>query len=604
MSASINSNASDWWKTATGYHIYVPSFSDSNGDGIGDIPGILERLPHLSSLGVDFIWLSPFYTSPQNDMGYDISDYKNVHPPYGTVQDVQRLIDACHMTGLKIIFDLVVNHTSHLHSWFQSSRSGKRSDKRDWYYWRPPRYDADGRRRPPNNWMSVFGGSAWEWDEETQEYYFHIYLKEQPDLNWGHEALRKAVFDDAMRFWVNKGVDGFRIDTVAIYAKDPKFPDADVTNPNSEFQLGSKYYANLPKNFEYLREMREVLNESERDLVMIGEYNGATTPELALKYCGKDGPLDSGFHKQLMDIERTDVSKWVLREPSFELSRFMSIHKEWQDLVNKESGAWTTAFLENHDVARSVSRFANDTSEFRQASAKLLAVLTATSSGTLFIYQGQEIGMTSMPSGWGIEEYKDPDTTRYYDSVKAGTANGESLEYALSSIKKVARDHGRTPIQWDATANAGFTTAELPWMRVNDNYHEINVKAQESDPQSVMNFWRKLLRLRILYSETFVRGCFEPVGLGNSKLGNNFGLYWKRPQGRLDPRGENRDALVMLNFSSTSRPLDEIMKEVGPEALGPIEDFQMLISSYESGKQDREVISSLQPYEARVYLRT
>ncbi|KAK6514690.1 Neutral and basic amino acid transport protein rBAT [Arthrobotrys megalospora] len=596
--ASSNASPLPWWKTAVGYHIYVPSFSDSNGDGIGDIPGILSRLPYLKSLGVDLIWLSPFYASPQHDMGYDISDYKSVHPPYGTVTDVQRLIDAAHMHGLKIIFDLVVNHTSHLHEWFISSRASKSSTTRDWYHWRPAKYDEDGNKIPPNNWMSVFGGSAWEWDDVTEEYYLHIYLKEQPDLNWSNPELRKAVFDDAIRFWLDKGVDGFRIDTVCIYAKDTRFPDAEVTNPKSEFQLGRKYYADLEENFEYLKEMRDVFKGYEgREFVMIGEYSGGTTPETARRYCGEEGPLDSGFHKQLLDLERTEVSKWVLREPSFELSRFMEVHTEWQEMANKELGSWTTAYLENHDVARSVSRFADDSPEMRAVSAKLLAVLMATSSGTLFIYQGQEIGMTSMPKDWGIEEYKDNDTLRYYESVKEGKANGETLEYALSSIRKVARDHGRTPMQWDGSSNAGFTTAAKPWMRVNDNNPGLNVEQQESDQDGALEFWRKVLKVRKQYPELFIAGRFEPIGLESSEARNRLGLFWKKSQD--DSSDSQQRALVVLNFSSGRVPLEDIVEEAPSQGEHLLDGFQLLISTYPDSKSD-----TFEAYEGRVYIES
>ncbi|KAK6497288.1 hypothetical protein TWF506_004761 [Arthrobotrys conoides] len=594
--ASTNTANLPWWKTAVGYHIYIPSFSDSNGDGIGDIPGIISRLPYLQSLGVDLIWLSPFYSSPQYDMGYDISDYKSVHPPYGTVSDIQRLIDAAHQHGLKIIFDLVVNHTSHLHEWFQASRSSKSSPKRGWYHWRPAKVDEYGNRKPPNNWMSVFGGSAWEWDDESEEYYLHIYLKEQPDLNWENGELRKAVFEDAVRFWLDRGVDGFRIDTVCIYAKDAGFPDAEVSIPNSEFQLGRKYYADLERNFEYLEEMRGVFESYEgRELVMIGEYSGSTTPEVARRYCGDQGPLDCGFHKQLLDLERTEVSKWVLREPSFELNRLLGVHSEWQKMADREEKAWTTVYLENHDVARSISRFTDDSAEMRGASAKLLAVLMATSSGTLFIYQGQEIGMTSMPKEWGIEEYKDNETLKYYEAVKEGKASGESLEYALSSIKKVARDHGRTPMQWDTSVNAGFTTAVKSWMRVNENYGEVNVEVQNGDGDSVLEFWKDVLKVRKRYWEVFITGRFELVDLGVGKVGDRVGVYWKCAQE--ENESEKKKALVVLNFSKEKVVMEEVLEKVfGDEERG-IDDLELLVSTYPGNDS-----GTLEAYEARVYI--
>ncbi|KAK6330077.1 hypothetical protein TWF718_003505 [Orbilia javanica] len=595
--ANPNTTNLPWWKTAVGYHIYVPSFSDSNDDGIGDIPGIISRLPYLQSLGVTLIWLSPFYSSPQNDMGYDISDYKSVYPPYGTVLDVQRLIDAAHQHGLKIIFDLVVNHTSHLHEWFEDSKSSKSSEKRDWYHWRPGKVDKDGNRKPPNNWMSVFGGSAWEWDEKTGEYYLHIYLKEQPDLNWENPEVRKAVFGDAVRFWLDKGVDGFRIDTVCIYAKDTSFPDADITNPDSEFQLGRKYYADLEQNFQYLKEMRSIFEGYEgRGLVMIGEYSGGTTPEVARRYCGNGGPLDLGFHKQLLDLERTDVSKWILREPSFELRRFLGIHAEWQEMADDIAGSWTTTYLENHDVARSISRFVDDSSEFRAASAKLLAVLMATSSGTLFIYQGQEIGMTSMPKDWGIEEYKDKETRRYYQTVEEGKANGETLEYALSSIRKVARDHGRTPMQWNGSPNSGFTAGLKPWMRVNDNYPGLNVSLQERDEESVLAFWRRILELRREYMELFIAGRFEMIDLGAGEMGDKVGMYWKYNQERPYTASEKK-ALVVTNFSPVGVPMGELLRKAFTGSEQRIDALELLVSSYSQSDSD-----ILEAYEARVYI--
>ncbi|KAF3135809.1 hypothetical protein TWF703_005904 [Orbilia oligospora] len=574
-SADTGNSSLPWWKSAVGYHIYVPSFSDSNGDGIGDIPGIIPRLPYLQSLGVNLIWLSPFYTSPQYDMGYDISNYKSVHPPYGTTSDVQRLIDAAHQHGLKIIFDLVVNHTSHLHEWFLSSRSSRSSAKRDWYHWRPGKVDEQGNRRPPNNWMSVFGGSAWQWDELTEEYYLHIYLKEQPDLNWENSELRKTVFEDAIRFWLDKGVDGFRIDTVCIYAKDTGFPDAEISNTDSEFQLGRRYYADLPRNFEYLKEMRAVFESYDgRELVMIGEYSGSTTTEVARRYCGQNGSLDCGFHKQLLDLERTKVSKWILREPSFKLTRFLEVHNEWQGLMDKGKEAWTTVYLENHDVARSISRFADDSPEMRFASAKLLAVLMATSSGTLFIYQGQEIGMTSMPREWGIQEYKDNET-----------------------VRKVARDHGRTPMQWDTSLNSGFTSAGESWMRVNENYVEVNVEFEEGNEDSVLEFWKRVLGVRKQYWEVFIAGRFELFDVEEGELRNRVGVYWKYEQEEGRQSGDLKRALVVMNFSTMRMAIEDVLEEVFGDGKREIDEFQLILSTY-PGSDPR----ALDAYEARVYM--
>ncbi|KAJ5092416.1 glycoside hydrolase superfamily [Penicillium alfredii] len=568
----------NWWKEATVYQVYPASFYDSNGDGWGDIPGVVAKIPYLHSLGVDVVWLSPMYDSPMHDMGYDVSDYENVLPAYGTVQDVERLVAACHQRGMKLILDLVVNHTSDQHDWFQESRRSKDSDKRDWYFWRPPRYDKDGNRIPPSNYRGYFAGSTWTWDEHTQEYYLHLYAKEQPDLNWDHQPAREAIYNSAVRFWLDKGVDGFRVDTVNKYSKHTDFPDAPITDPKSEMKPAIQMWCNGPRIHEFLREMYDQALAPYGDIMTVGELANTPDPKQVLGYVGASAKeLSMVFH---LDIGHIGMGpsledKYIFHP--WKLTQMKSIVEKWQSFVEGTDG-WTTAFCENHDNGRSVSRFASDAPEFRERSAKMLALMMVALTGTLFLYQGQEIGMINAPHNWPIDEYRDIEGQGYYREAERRSASGVDTtrkDRLMDGLRILARDHSRLPMQWNGSPHAGFTTG-TPWMRAHDLYPEINVQKQQNHPTSVLSFWKDVLRLRKEYRELFIHGAFEVVDYGNQ---DTFCFIKSRDGNR---------ALVALNFTRESQPFTQVKN---------VANMKMLISNCKE-----PVLETLQPFEGRIYV--
>ncbi|KAL4931356.1 glycoside hydrolase family 13 protein [Aspergillus undulatus] len=567
----------NWWKEATIYQVYPASFKDSNGDGWGDIPGVIEKVPYLHSLGVDAVWLSPMYESPMLDMGYDVSDYEKVLPAYGTVADVENLVEACHKYGLRLILDLVVNHTSDQHQWFQESRSSKDNPRRDWYFWRPPRYDEAGNRMPPSNYRGYFAGSTWTWDEHTQEYYFHLYAKGQPDLNWDNPETRKAIYNSAIRFWLDRGIDGFRVDTVNKYSKYTDFPDAPITDPKSYIQPAIGMWCNGPRIHEFIQEMYNEALEPYGDIVTVGELANTPDPAHVLKYVGASAKqLSMVFHLDIGHIGKGDSleDKYMLQP--WNLTDMKSIVTKWQTFIEGTDG-WTTAFCENHDNGRSVSRFASDAAEFRVISAKMLALMTVAMTGTLFLYQGQEIGMINAPREWPIDEYQDIEGLGYYREAQSQVASGvdpSRVSRIMDGLRILGRDHARLPMQWDDSPQAGFTTG-VPWMRTHDLYREINVKKQEADADSVLSFWKKLLRLRKEYRQLFVHGAFEVLDFEN-----------ERTFCFVKSRGEQR-ALVVLNFSATEQPCCE---------GGMAAEMRLLVSNY------AEPSDRLRPYEGRIYV--
>ncbi|BCS27846.1 glycoside hydrolase family 13 protein [Aspergillus puulaauensis] len=572
---SVPTGTNNWWKEATVYQVYPASFKDSNGDGWGDIPGVIEKVPYLHSLGIDVLWLSPMYDSPMHDMGYDVSDYESVLPAYGTISDVENLITACHKHGMRIILDLVINHTSDGHSWFKESRSSRDNPKRDWYFWRPPRYDDKGNRLPPTNYRGYFAGSTWTWDEHTQEYYLHLYAKSQPDLNWDNPETRKAIYNSAIRFWLEKGVDGFRVDTVNKYSKHTDFQDAPITDPNSYIQPAIEMWCNGPRIHEFLREIYDDVFAPYGDVVTVGELANTPDPAHVLRYVGASAKqLSMVFHLDIGHIGMGESleDKYILQP--WKLTELKSIVGKWQSFIEGSDG-WTTAFCENHDNGRAVSRFASDAPEFRERSAKMLAVMMVAMTGTLFLYQGQEIGMVNAPRDWSIGEYKDIEGLGYYREAQRQAATGVSPdrpERIMEGLRVLARDHARLPMQWDDTAEAGFSEG-TPWMRTHDMYREINVKRQEGDPGSVLSFWKTLLRLRREYRELFIHGTFEVVDYENQEV---FTF--------LKSRGEHR-ALVVLNFTQTEQAWSRDM------AAG----MQLLVSNYAAASE------TLRPYEGRIY---
>ncbi|ATY62175.1 maltase [Cordyceps militaris] len=587
-----------WWKQASIYQIYPASFCDSNGDGIGDIPGITSKLDYIASLGVDAIWVCPMYDSPQIDMGYDISNYEDVYRPYGTVQDMETLIRETHARGMRIMLDLVINHTSDQHAWFKESRASKNSPKRDWYIWKPAKYSATGERLPPNNWRGNFGGgSTWEWDEATQEYYLHLFATEQPDLNWENPVTRKAIYASAMEFWLDRGVDGFRVDTVNMYSKHQDFADAPVTDPKAPFQPAGFVYCNGPRMHEFLSEMNAVL--SRYGAITVGEL--PCTPDMAkvVKYVSaKEKQLDMVFQFDLVDVGFGKTHKFETAPRNWTLPDVKAAVERTQSII-RGTDAWTTAFIENHDQARSVSRFTDDSPEFRVAGAKMLALMQSCLSGTQYVYQGQEIGCINTPKiGYPPENYLDIDSSLYYKMVQErfGADNKAELDRAFSAMQYLARDHARVPIAWDGgekyggfsepAIKAGQDVAE-PWMKAHPLAGEINVAAQLDDPSSVLAFWRKMLAFRKDHADVLVYGDYKGLQEDNKETF----MFLKEAQG-----GAHR-ALVVLNF--TKEPQTWTVPSAAE--LGLPEQHSVNMTRILSTHEGKRAEQTLQPFEGQVY---
>ena len=469
-----------WWKEAVIYQIYPRSFMDSNGDGIGDLKGITSKLDYLKYLGIDVIWLSPVYKSPNDDNGYDISDYQDIMDEFGTMEDFDEMLAAAHERGIRIVMDLVVNHTSDEHKWFIESRKSRDNEYRDYYIWR----EGKDAQTPPNNWGSCFSGSAWQYDEETAMYYLHLFSKKQPDLNWDNPKVRKEVFD-MMTWWCDKGIDGFRMDVISMISKTKEMPDGEVTDLYGDF---SPYCIHGPNVHKYLQEMNEQVL-SRYDIMTVGETAGVTI-EQAKQYAGEDThELNMVF--QFEHVERNGFGKygkWTNEQlPLTTLKETMS---RWQtELYGK---AWNSLFWDNHDQPRAVSNFGDDRPQYREASAKMLATCLHMQQGTPYIYQGEELGMTNYPFR-SPEEFRDIESINAY---KEWCVDGPvSHEDFWPCIIFKSRDNARTPVQWDDSEQAGFTTG-TPWIAVNPNYKEINAKAETADPNSVFHYYKKLIELR------------------------------------------------------------------------------------------------------------
>lgn len=550
-----------WWKEGVVYQIYPRSFYDSNGDGIGDLKGIIEKLDYLKELGVDIIWLNPIYKSPNADNGYDISDYYDIMDEFGTMEDFDKLLDEAHKRGIKIIMDLVVNHTSDEHIWFIESRKSKDNPYRDFYIWRKGKGG-----NPPNNWTSAFSGSAWQYDENTDEYYLHLFAVKQPDLNWDNENVRKEVYK-MMKWWLDKGIDGFRMDVINFISKVEGLPYDYEAEEKGE-QPGFKYYANGPKVHEYLQEMnREVL--SKYDIMTVGETPGVT-PEIGRLYVDYDrNELNMIFQFELMDID-SGKNKWDVKP--WKLTDFKRIMYKWYNGL-KEKG-WNSVYLNNHDQPRLVSRFGDD-KEYRVESAKLLATFIHTWQGTPYIYQGEEIGMTNVrfPS---IEDYRDIETLNWYNEI---LQKGHDPKELLEAIYKKGRDNSRTPMQWDDSENAGFTKG-TPWIKVNPNYKEINVKKALEDKNSIFYYYKRLIELRKKYP-VIVYGDINLLFEDDEKI-----FAYTR-------HFEGQNLLVLMNFSK-----DVVEINLPKELLE--KDMKLLISNYDEEKLQEKM--HFKPYEARVYL--
>jgi oligo-1,6-glucosidase len=481
-----------WWKESVVYQIYPRSFMDSNGDGIGDLKGIISRLDYLKELGIDVVWLSPVYKSPNDDNGYDISDYQGIMSELGTMEDWEELLNQMHKRGIKLIMDLVVNHSSDEHIWFAESRKSKDNPYRDYYIWR------EGKNgKEPNNWGSNFGGSAWELDENTGEYYLHLFSKKQPDLNWENPKLRNEIYD-MMTWWLEKGIDGFRMDVINFISKVDGLPD-DEPKPGKKYASGSMYYRNGPRIHEYLKEMNEKAL-SNYDVMAVGEMPGVT-PEWARQYTGEDrNELNMVFQFEHVSLDNGPNGKWDLKPLA--LRDLKNNLTKWQNELD-EIG-WNSLYFNNHDQPRSVSRFGND-SKYREKSAKMLATLLYMMKGTPYIYQGEEIGMTNVRFE-SINEYKDIETLNFY---KEALNDGWTEQEALESIYAKGRDNARTPMQWDSSEHGGFTEG-TPWIKVNPNYKNINAAQALKDPDSVFHYYRKLIELRKQH-EIIVYGKYNLV---------------------------------------------------------------------------------------------
>ncbi len=467
-----------WWKEAVVYQIYPRSFMDSDGDGVGDLKGIISKLDYLKELGIDVVWLSPVYQSPNDDNGYDISDYQAIMEEFGTMEDFDRMLAGMHERGIKLVMDLVVNHTSDEHPWFVESRKSRDNPYRDYYFWREGK---DGRE--PNNWASCFSGSAWKYDRETDMYYLHLFSPKQPDLNWDNPKVRRDVFS-MMNWWCEKGIDGFRMDVISMISKEEGLPDGKVF-PGARY--GWPNVVNGPHVHEYLQEMnREVL--SHYDLMTVGECSGVTIEE-AKKYARADGrELSMVFQFEHVGLDDGKYGKWTDRR--VDLRDFKKVMSKWQTELSGK--AWNSLFLGNHDQPRSLSRFGSDAPEYRVMCAKMLATCLHMMQGTPYVYQGEELGMTNCPFD-SLDEVRDIESLNAFkEMTETGTITPEDM---LRYINLRGRDNARTPMQWDGSENAGFTKG-TPWIKLNPNYKEINAAAELADQDSVFSYYKKLIALR------------------------------------------------------------------------------------------------------------
>jgi len=487
----MDSAAPPWWTRAVVYQVYPRSFMDSDGDGIGDLGGILQRLDHLADLGVDVLWLSPVYPSPQADNGYDISDYTDIDPLFGSLAQLDELIAELHARGMKLLMDLVVNHTSDAHPWFLESRTSRTSPKRDWYWWRPPRagFSAGEPGAEPTNWQSFFSGPVWELDEAGGEYYLHLFDRRQPDLNWENPQVRTAVYE-MMRWWLDRGVDGFRMDVINMISKDVA-PDGSLRDgppiPGSSLGSGSGSFLGGPRIHEFLQEMhREVFAGRNGTFLTVGEMPGVSVEQARLFTDPARAEVDMVFQFEHVGLDH-GTSKWDVRP--LRMRDLKASFGRWQ--AGLADVGWNSLYWDNHDQPRAVSRFGDDSPQFRRDSATCLATLLHLHRGTPYVYQGQELGMANYPFR-SLDEFADVESLNH--SVRAVSAGADAAE-VLAALRTMSRDNARTPVQWDASPNAGFTTG-TPWLAVNPDHVEWNAAAQREDPASVLSHYRRLIALR------------------------------------------------------------------------------------------------------------
>lgn len=581
-----------WWKEAVVYQVYPRSFNDANGDGIGDLKGITEKLPYLAKLGINVIWLSPVFDSPNVDNGYDISDYFAIMSDFGTMEDFDEILETAHKHGIKILMDLVANHTSDEHPWFKESRSSKDNPYRDYYIWKDPKgFDEDGNPIPPNNWASEFGGPAWEWDEATGQFYLHIFFKEQPDLNWENEKVRENLYS-MVRWWLDKGVDGFRLDAINIISKPEGFPD----DPSTDFEKHTSSIPFVISNGTMVHPwMKELTREtfSRYDVMTVGETS-ATSPEDAKLWAGyHTGELNMIFHFDHMGVDNDPNGslggKWSYAP--YKLTELKRILNDWQTTL--EGNAWGSLYWNNHDQPRVVSRFGNDSDEFRTLSAKQLATTLHFMQGTPYIYQGEEIGMTNVKFD-SIEDYRDGDSIRFYEDMHVDHKR-LSHEEAMQAIYIKGRDNARTPVQWDASANAGFSPEGVTtWINVNPNYPEINAEAVLADEDSIFYHYQQLVALRRgELKDLMVYASFAPVDSVQVPHDEDEAVYAYTRTGGADGSPANESLLVISNFTAEEQERDFAVLNEAREAGARVE---LVSSNYKD-----DAGSTLRPYEAKVY---
>ena len=548
-----------WWKESVVYQIYPRSYCDSNGDGIGDIKGITSKLEYLKELGVDVIWLSPVYESPNDDMGYDISNYQGIMKEFGTMEDYDEMLAKAHSLGIKIMMDLVVNHTSDEHPWFVESRKSVDNPYRDYYIWREGK---DGKE--PNNWGSIFSGSAWKYDEATDMYYLHLFSPKQPDLNWENPKVREEVFN-MMNWWCEKGIDGFRMDVISLISKTPGLPDG----PVGENGYGAPHTANGPRVHEFLQEMNQKVL-SKYDLITVGECSGVTVEE-AKKYASSKGnELNMVFQFEHMDLDGGETFKW--NHNKIKLTDLKKVMTKWQ--TELQDKAWNSLYWCNHDQPRMLSRMGNDSDEYREISAKMLGTCLHMMQGTPYIFQGEEIGMTNYPFT-SLDEFRDIESINaYHELTESGVIEPEAM---FDYISYKGRDNARTPMQWDDSECAGFTTG-TPWIPVNPNYTKVNAKEQMSREDSVWNYYKKLIQLR-KQNPIIVYGTYELLLPDSEEL-----YVYTRTL-------EEQQILVICNYSE-----NQVEFEV-PETFANAERT-IWIGNY--GREKVEEKMTLKPYECMV----
>ena len=556
-------NRADWWKKSVVYQVYPKSFKDSNGDGIGDLNGLKEKLPYLEKLGIDVIWLNPIFQSPQVDNGYDISDYRQIEPTLGTMEDFDELLAEAHKHGIKIILDLVVNHTSDQHQWFQEAKKSKDNPYHDYYIWKD---------EVPNNWGSSFGGSAWEYVEAVDQYYLHCFAKEQPDLNWDNPKVREDVYD-ILRFWLNKGIDGFRMDVITLISKDPTFPDGPIIQNKA---YGS-YYAGCasgPRVHEYLKEMnREVL--SKYDIMTVGEAPHTSADEAVPYTAAGEKELQMVFHFDHMHLDYDENGKYAkTRVKLTDLKRVMT---EWQEKMHACNG-WNSLYWSNHDQARAVTRFGNESPAYRVISAKMLGTVLHMMQGTPYIFEGEELGMTNAFFD-KIEDYRDLEAIDIFKDFTG--RKGFSEKDTLELLRLKSRDNARTPMQWDDTRHAGFTEG-TPWIDVNPNYTEINAEKCLEDSDSVFYYYQKLVKLRHEVP-VITDGEYELLDAENEKIY----MYLRK--------GENESLVVAANFTD-----EEIDYQVDEKVKA--QESSLLISNYGDAPDTFNNHLTLKPYQVYVYM--